>query len=377
MKTLIIKYLNDSISEVEKIQLLEWLKTSKNQTTFKEFVKINHRLNKISSSVDAEMAYQKLMVRISNEKRNIPVKKLIPTWLKYAAVFVGVAILSYGIYYNSPQTNTVADTPQITLELEDGSIRTVDENNETIIVNADGNRISQQKRDELIYDNTGHSKTLQYNTLTVPNGKTFKLKLSDGSQVVLNAGSKLKFPVKFIKDENRTVFLNGEAYFEVAKDPAHPFIVNTKDMNVEVLGTHFNVTSYTDDQKTFTVLVEGQVAAHAKLDANDTKILNPNEKAFFENGKLHVEEVNVTKYIAWVQSELIFVDDSFKVIANKLERKFNVKIENTYTDLANINITATFTNETIEEVLSTFQSYKNFDYVIKNGTITISRPKKQ
>ncbi|WP_026452341.1 FecR family protein [Aequorivita capsosiphonis] len=376
MKTLIIKYLNETISEAERLQLTEWLQIPKNQKTFKEFVKINHRLNKISESVDSEVAYKKLMANNSEEKEKTPVRKLIPNWLKYAAVFVGVAIIGYGIYFNSPNEGTVTAAPQITLQLEDGSIRTVDENNETVIVNAAGNRISQQKRDELIYDNTNVAQTLQYNTLTVPYGKTFKLKLSDGSRVVLNAGSELKYPVNFIKDENRSVFLNGEAYFEVAKDDAHPFIVNTEDMDVEVLGTHFNVTSYTDDQKTFTVLVEGKVAAHDKLDANDTKTLNPNEKAFFENGKLQVEKVNVTKYIAWVQGELIFVDDSFKVIANKLERKFNVKIENNYAELAEINITATFTNETIEEVLSTFQSYKDFDYVLKDGTVIISRPKK-
>lgn len=376
MKTLIIKYLNETISEAEQLQLTEWLQIPKNQKIFKEFVKINHRLNKISVSVDSEEAYKKLMANNSEENEKTPIRKLIPNWLKYAAVFVGVAIIGYGIYFNSPQENTVTATPQITLQLEDGSIRTVDENIETVIVNAEGNRISQQKRDELIYDSTDVAQTLRYNTLTVPYGKTFKLKLSDGSRVILNAGTELKFPVRFIKDENRTVFLNGEAYFEVAKDPAHPFVVNTEDMDVEVLGTHFNVTSYTDDQKTYTVLVEGKVAAHDKLAANDTKILNANERAFFENGKLQVEAVSVTKYVAWVRGQLVFVDDSFNVIANKLERKFNVKIENNYAELATINITATFTNETIEEVLSTFQSYKNFDYVIKGGTVTISRPKK-
>ena len=377
MKTLIIKYLNETISEVEKLQLVEWLQTPKNQKTFKEFVKINHRLNKLSVSVDSEKVYKKLMANNSEEKRETPIRKLIPTWLKYAAVFVGVAIFGYSIYFNSPEKYTQTAAPQITLQLEDGSIRIVDENNQTFILDAAGHRISEQKRDELIYTNNEVAQTLEYNTLSIPYGKTFKLALSDGSQVVLNAGSKLKFPVNFIKDENRTVFLNGEAYFEVAKDTEHPFVVSTEDMNVEVLGTHFNVTSYTDDQKTYTVLVEGKVAAHDKVGNGDTKILNPNEKAFFENGKLQVEAVNVTKYIAWVQGQLVFEDDSFNVIANKLERKFNVKIENNYSELNNINITATFTNETIDEVLSTFKTYKNFDYVIKNGTVIISRPKKQ
>lgn len=367
--------MNETISEAEKLQLIEWLQTPNNQNTFKEFVKINHRLNKISASVDSDNAYQKLMATIS-EKRKTPVRKLIPNWLKYAAVFVGVAIIGYGIYFNSPTKDTISVAPQITLQLEDGSIRTVNENNETVILDANGKRISEQNHDALSYTNNEVAQTLQYNTLSVPNGKTFKLILSDGSHVVLNAGTKLKYPVNFLKDDNRTVFLNGEAYFEVAKDPEHPFIVNTEDMDVEVLGTHFNVTSYTDDQKTYTVLVEGKVAAHNKLEGNDTKILSPNEKVFFENNQLQIEKVNVEKYVAWVQGQLVFVDDSFNVIANKLERKFNVKIENNYPELANINITATFTNETIEEVLKTFQTYKNFNYSIKNGIVTIKKPKK-
>ncbi|MDN3724161.1 FecR domain-containing protein [Aequorivita sp. SDUM287046] len=376
MKQLIIKYLNETISEAEKLQLLEWLQTPKNQRTFIEFVKINHRLNKLSSPVDSERAFQKLMANIASPKPNIPVRKIIPNWLKYAAVFVGVAILGYSIYFNSPQKNTIPAAPQITLQLEDGTIRTVNENGESVIVDANGNRISEQKGDALIYSDNEIAQTLQYNILSVPNGKTFRLSLSDGSKVVLNAGTKLKYPVNFLKDDNRKVFLNGEAYFEVAKDLEHPFIVDTDDMDVEVLGTQFNVTSYTEDQKTYTVLVEGKVAAHNKLVDEEGKILNPNEKVSFENEKLKVEEVNVSKYVAWVQGQLVFVDDSFNVIANKLERKFNVKIENNYAALNDISITATFTNETIEEVLKTFQTYKNFHYSINNGKITVNEPKK-
>ncbi len=370
--------MNETISEAEELQLIEWLQTPENQKTFKEYVKINHRLNKLSATVDSDAAYNKVMTENieTKEKTETPVRKLIPNWLKYAAVFAGVAIIGYGIYFNSPQKNTVTAAPQITLQLDDGSIRTVDETTETVIVNADGSSISQQKHDELIYTDNSASHTLKYNTLSVPYGKTFKLLLSDGTKVVLNAGSKLKFPVNFISETDRKVFLNGEAYFEVAKDPAHPFTVSAKDMDIEVLGTQFNVTSYTEDQKTYAVLVEGKIAAHDNASAGDRKIVSPNEKVFIKDGGLQVEPVKVAKYIAWTQGELVFVDDAFAVIVNKLERKFNLEIKNNYTELATINVTATFTNETIEEVLSTFQSYKNFDYEIKDGTVIINRPKK-
>ena len=373
--------MNDTISEAEKLQLIEWLQTSKNQKTFKEFVKINYNLQKQYADIDSEKAYKELLEKIeksapkANQNQN-KVRKLIPTWLKYAAVIVGVAIIGLGVFYNSPQEDAFSATPLITLQLEDGSIRFIDESSETFILDAAGHKISEQKNNQLIYSQSTSEEVLAYNTLSVPYGKTFKLSLSDGSQVVLNAGTKLKYPVNFIQGKNRTVFLNGEAYFDIAKDAEHPFIVNTEDMDVKVLGTHFNVNSYTEDQKTYTVLVEGKVLAENKLLANDNKILEPNEKVFFENDALKVEHVDVQKYVAWVQGQLVFVDDSFELIVNKLQRKFNVKIENNYPELNKINITATFTNESIEEVLKTFQTYKDFDWTIKNGTVIISKPKK-
>ena len=381
MKNLIIKYLNDTISEAEKLQLIEWLQTSKNQKIFKEFVKINYNLQKQYAEIDSEKAYKELLEKIeksapkADEKQN-RVRKLIPTWLKYAAVIVGVAIIGLGVFYNSPQKDAFSATPLITLQLEGGSIRLIDQNSDTYILDASGNKISEQKSSQLIYFPSASEEVLAYNTLSVPYGKTFKLSLSDGSQVVLNSGTKLKYPVHFIQGENRTVFLNGEAYFEIAKDAEHTFIVSTEDMHVKVLGTHFNVNSYTEDQKTYTVLVEGKVLAENKLLTNDNKLLMPNEKVFFENDALKVEKVNVQKYVAWVQGQLVFVDDSFELIVNKLQRKFNIKIENNYPELNKINITATFTNESIEEVLKTFQTYKDFDWTIKNGTVIINKPKK-
>lgn len=375
MKTLITKYLNDTISEAEKNELIEWLQTPQNQKTFKEFVKINHRLNTQYVQIDDGKAYLEVKERIRKSSAKTQIRKLIPQWLKYAAVIVGVAFVGYGVYINSPLDNTVPVTPQITLQLEDGSIFIIEENSNNTIVNSEGKKISQQKSNQLIYDEKISSEILMYNTLSIPNGKIFKLSLSDGSQVVLNAGTTLKYPVNFLSGQDRTVFLNGEAYFEIAEDLEHPFIVNTEDMELKVLGTHFNVNSYSETHKTFTVLVEGKVMAKSTSLSEDQKLLKPYEKVFFENNQLKVENVDVQKYVAWVQGQLVFVNDSFEVIVKKLERKYNVEIVNNYSILNDINITATFTNESIEEVLKTFQAYKNFDWTLKNGVVTINKPK--
>lgn len=373
MENLILKYLTESISDNERIELVEYLETPENRKRFKELVKINHRLNKEYTQVNTAKAYSSLFQRLNS--KNVSKRLLFSSLLKYAAIFAGVAILGYGIYSNSPrQDNARIDGPQITLQLEDGSFKIVDENANVSILDASGNLISQQKNNQLFYSPAKNLEKLVYNTLNVPYGKTFKLELSDGSVVTVNAGTKLKYPVNFIKDINRTVFLDGEAFFDVADDKDHPFVVTTEDMDIEVLGTQFNVTSYTEDQKTSTVLVDGKVKASNKVISEDIAILRSNQRASFSENVLQVEEVNVEKYIAWVQGQLIFEDDSFNVIANKLERKFNIKIVNKYPELEKINVTASFRNESIEDVLKIFQSYQAFEYSIKNGILTINKP---
>lgn len=373
VKKIIINYLNDSISSEDLNRLKLWLQKSKNQEKFKQLVRLNHELNSLSSPADAEKAYEKVLKEIHENGQSSTGK--FRHLLKYAAIVIGISLIGYGIYQRSNDRSATNET-RIVLQLEDGSVQVVKEGQHTIINNASGHKISEQKDHELVYTKDSSETVLRYNTLKVPNGKTFGLTLSDGSKVILNAGSELKYPVQFIENEDsRTVFLNGEAFFEVAKNEQQPFIVNTQDMDVEVLGTQFNVTSYTEDFKTYTVLVEGKVAAKNKLAAQDSKVLNPNEKVFFEGTQLETKTVNVEKYVAWVEGQLVFVDDSFRVIENKLERKYNVTINNMYTALEEINITATFKNETIDQVLETFQTYEAFDYTIKNGVVTIMERK--
>ncbi|EGV42070.1 FecR family protein [Bizionia argentinensis JUB59] len=374
MKTIITSYINDSISEADLQRLKMWLENPKNQETFKSYVKLNNELNALQSDFNSELAFEKVSKQI-NQKSNNRFGG-VTHLLKYAAILVGVSIIGFGVYNNFISTNPMADAPKITLQLEDGTIKTIDEVQNTIITDSIGNTVTEQKNKQLVYKNANsESKTLRFNTLMVPYGKTFAVSLSDGTKVTLNAGSELTYPVEFIENEkNRTVFLNGEAYFEVTPNKEHPFIVSSNDMDIKVLGTKFNVTSYKSDNKTFTVLVEGKVEAYSKLVSENSKILQPNERVFFESDSLVTEMVNVQKYVAWVKGELLFIDDSFKVITNKLERKFNVTIINDYKELDAMMITATFRNETINEVLKTFQTYKTFKYQINNGVVKISKP---
>ena len=138
----------------------------------------------------------------------------------------------------------VSDTESITIQLEDGNTQIINENRTSQLIDKNGNVLGQQSGNQLVYNSDVKNDVLVYNTLTVPYGKQFELQLSDGTNVHLNAGTSLKYPVKFVKGKNREVFLNGEAFFNVAKEVNHPFIVNANEIDVRVLGTQFNISSY-------------------------------------------------------------------------------------------------------------------------------------
>src|SRR5690606_15066526 len=126
---------------------------------------------------------------------------------------------------------------------------------------------------------------LIYNELVVPYGKRMKLILSDSSIVHINSGTRLKYPVKFLKNKDRKVFLEGEAFFEVSKSKTASFIVNTDNIDIRVLGTRFNVSSYANDNSVYTVLVEGSVELNTTDSAkNDEKkyVLIPGQIASWD-----------------------------------------------------------------------------------------------
>lgn len=305
----------------------------------------------------------------------------IRVMMRVAAVFLGIMALSLGIYFygslGSKQNLPMETRPQITLELQDGSIKVIDEGQSGVITTSEDGRVVNQQYDKLVYDNTDNEngQTLVYNQLTVPYGRKFEVVLSDGSHIFLNSGSKLRYPVTFLKGQARDVFLDGEAYFSVSKDEQRPFTVVTDDMNTQVYGTEFNVSSYKNESNTFTVLVEGSVGVYHSNNVEGTKPITivPGQRAVYENGAIDVETANIDKYIGWKQGKLVFVDDRFELILKELERNFDVQFENQYEALNDMEFTGTFAyGEPLEKILGICQEHTPFTYTKKGDTITIT-----
>ena len=145
--------------------------------------------------------------------------------------------------------------------------------------------------------------------------------LPDGTNIWLNAASSVKFPVVFSQSERR-VELQGEAYFEVAKDKSKPFIVTTSGQSVTVLGTHFNISSYPDDSETKTTLLEGSVKVNA---LGSSKIIKPGEKAVRTKKGFEVSRADVEETMAWKNGYFRFSDEQMEDVTRKLSRWYNVE----------------------------------------------------
>lgn len=375
--SIIIKLIEDNISDEENEFLIKWLEDEKNKTYFNQFIEINYLIN-AKNSFDYRTSLQKTKALISRKSR-------INYWtfLKYAAVFI--AFIGIGYYFvNYNKTTAVAGNQlqiandNITLELENGNVKVIQTNGEQQHINISRKVVAEQIGNILNYEKENSAEELAYNILTIPHGKKFQVVLSDGTEVYLNSGTVLKYPVKFIAGLNRQVYLlAGEAYFDVVKDAKHPFIVNADDMNVRVLGTVFNVSTYPEDSSINTVLIEGAVSIFGndkKYDRATSLELKPGFKASWNKTKnnISVEEVDTNIYTGWINGKLIFKNSQFKNIIKKLERHYNVTIINNNSKLDEKNYDATFDVETIEEVLNSFNKNYEIEYTIENNKIIIN-----
>lgn len=388
---LISAYISKEISEQEFQDLQQWInETPENKQLFSDYLHVYRKSRRIKfiESIDENRAWNNILLKLVrplkfvtvSQKETVKAKRQERRLgiFKYAAIailFLGIGYLYQGGYFQKG-SEIMIPGDSITLQLSDGNVKIIDEDGSSKLLDSEGNVVGEHNGVQLVYDKDTEKETLVYNTLTVPYGKRFKLKLSDGTNVQLNAGTSLKYPVGFIKGENRKVFLKGEAYFDVAKDKDHPFIVNADGMDLRVLGTQFNISSYPEDDEINTVLVEGSVSIYKKEKAYDAKtatILKPGFKAAWQkdNNKVHVEKADIELHTAWIDGRIIFRRTLFEDIVKKLERHYNVVIINNNPVLAKQRFGASFDIETIEQVLESFSTNYEIEFTMENDQIII------
>lgn len=296
---------------------------------------IYKRLSQKKFSADMERYRQiEMLPAIENyRKRYSRPKKVrrLNHWYHAAAVaaLLVIGISTFLLYQRntpSPQELPAFQGSKAILVLNDGSTIDLSAQKHTDIVTTENITILNSGS-ELQYFAPGEAdipEDIHYNELIVPKGGEFMLQLADGTKVWLNSQSELKYPMVFDKTK-REVYLNGEAYFEVAKNANCPFHVIAKDnIDVEVLGTSFNVRSYPDETSVETVLEEGKVSMSR---GEDKVILTPGERGVYDPGKrIQVNGVDTELYTAWRMGRYIFMNEKVEDILKQLTRWYDIEV---------------------------------------------------
>ena len=261
---------------------------------------------------------------------------IMATWFRIAAaasIILCVSISGYFLIHKNKSTEQTAQTHDIApggnraiLTLSSGRTIDLSAAKNGKLANQGSMVISKNGNGQIVYADSENSSDAQnngFNIATTPRGGQYQLVLADGTKVWLNAASSIKYPVVFNGNERR-VELTGEAYFEVAHNKEKPFRVISNGQQVEVLGTHFNINAYRDENTVKTTLLEGSVKVSS---AGKDKILKPGEQAQLDGGNIRVAEVDVDEVVAWKNGFFYFKDDSIQEVMKELARWYDVDIK--------------------------------------------------
>jgi len=319
-----------------------------------------------------------------------------------AAIFIGGAMFAGYEYLWSPSMggDLVADYSNIKpvekkarLILADGmevDIKAVGEavieqNGKKINIGAQGLNYEDDSNESMLSKESKYSKESRdsgggkvatakkniYNTLEIPRGGEYSLTLADGTKVWMNADSKLKYPISFVEDR-RVVYLEGEAYFEVAKDASKPFIVSTTSGDISVLGTQFNVKNYAEDKTIYTTLVEGSVLFRGTT--NRETILVPGQQIIFspEYGTQELKQVNVNNFIGWKDNLFQFEELSLDDIMKTLSRWYDVTVSYEKEELKQLQFSGNLDKySNIESFLKLFEVGAKIEFKVDKKHIHI------
>ncbi|VAW16345.1 Putative anti-sigma factor [hydrothermal vent metagenome] len=370
MKSLITKYLERTINDLEEKELYKWLtKDKKYIKSFKKEVFIYNEQGASDAIFDSKEAFSVFKARVQKEETK-PIKiNYFERYYKYAAAILILISSVFMMYHISKDTSVdVRNKVQV---VEQGTKET----DKIVLTLSDGTTKGLSSEEELSYLAVETTETtLEYNEINVPRGQIFRLVLSDGSLVWLNSETKLKYPKKFLKGEaTRTVVLEGEAFFEIAHNKEQPFIVNASAINIKVLGTKFNVSSYPNDEHINTTLVEGSVNVVDSISPDNSILIEPSFQASFDRSStsLSSKKVNTDNYLAWMQKKIVFEDLPFKELLVKIERAYNIVIENKNIGLNNQRFTGQFDIEEVDVVFKALSTSVYFEYETTSNKVTI------
>ncbi len=329
ISALIARDITGQLDRHEKETLENWLASSrKNQILYDRIVNSENfsKRNELYDNVDIQKRWSLIAADLDFHTKRRGITRL----LQFAAAILiplFMVVTAYWCLNYLPENEQSASvisrgTQNAILVMASGENVNLAEGENKKYIEKDGTVISKTQT-ELNYpeQSTQTNNETPLNTLITPCGGEYSLVLSDGTRVYLNSMSKLVFPVRFFGNK-REVTLEGEAFFEVAANKSKPFIVNIKGLQVEVLGTSFNIKSYYNDNQSYTTLVEGKVKLNSGNLFSDQIVLEPNQQAVYDNSSatVDIQAVDANQIIQWTKGRYSFTDQSLYEIMKTLSR---------------------------------------------------------
>jgi transmembrane sensor len=370
--TLLKKYQNNTLSNQDRDKLDAWYLHKASTSNF--------QLNEY----ELEDSYEQLKAKLPLQQEI----KVIRIWPRVAVAASIALLLGTGLFYFAKpkeQMIQIAEKPQEITPGGNRGILTLSNGKQIVLsdISAKDTIAKEGEKDEvtikmgangvityIINPNAAASKenTNSFNTLSTPTGGQYNIVLADGTKVYLNAVSSIKYPTQFNGDQ-RVVELDGEAYFEVAKNKNKPFIVKSGDQDIEVLGTHFNVHAYDNEAVVKTTLLEGSVAVTYK---NQKSILKPGQQSNVSEklNKITIKQVDTEAAIAWKNGRFKFDNADLKTVMRQLERWYGIKVEYRG-DVSDVRFNGgTFMNKNLSEVLKVLE-LSNIKFKVEGKTIIV------
>ncbi|MCT4601449.1 MAG: DUF4974 domain-containing protein [Marinifilum sp.] len=381
---LIADKLSEQISDDRNELLMNWVNESdQNKKNYNSYVKLFADIKDLKNKnilIDEKHNLSVVKDKIfQRQKRRVLVQRIM-----YTAVAVLLpAVIFIAVFFSSKTpVGTVAQVEEIVpgvkkaqlvlstgerVELSDTLLKISHEQGGAVITN-ENSKLNYSSTKEIV-------QKIKYNTLIVGRGEEYQLTLADGTQVWLNSESTLRYPVSFI-GKKREVELKGEAYFQVAHNTQKTFIVNTKEMNVAVLGTSFNVSAYPDDETIHTTLVDGSVRVHNNIGVSNEKLLVPNQQFVYSktSNQVRINTVNSKFYAAWKDGVFTFVDEPLPSIMKKLERWYNIRVFFQGQDVQNLRFSGKLKRfKSCNEVLEVISKTSHIEFDIQGDRNVIIR----
>ncbi|WP_346883874.1 FecR domain-containing protein [uncultured Algibacter sp.] len=369
-KIIITKYLNNDASASEMDILAKWLENDDNHEVFKDYVTIHHVLNS-----------DKIFDGISAYNKTLKVKSLYKRpFFKYAVAASIMLFISLTLFLTKQDvqnnelkivnSNIEIGTDKAILTLADGSEVALEQNQQYT-----SNHIESHGKDIIYKSNSPATLKTTYNYLTIPRGGQFFVQLADGTKVWLNSESKLKYPVQFVENQAREVtLLYGEAYFDVSPSANHngtAFNVLTRNQEVNVLGTEFNIKAYREDDFVATTLIEGKVT----IKKGDFKtLLKPEQQSIVkkDNQNIIVNNVDISSESAWKNGFFNFNKTSLSIMLKTLSRWYDLEVVFVDDSKKNLIFSGVLKRTSnVEELLTYIEKTRRVVFEVKNNTVYV------